>query len=446
MGMGGRAVAFAAVAAVLAAGAPGARAAPELGISDDLAFVDSRAEPRARAFQAARRAGARAVRITLDWSLVAPPGQTKPAGFDAADPSAPGYRWGYIEDAVRDASRRRLRVIIVVVRAPAWAEGAGRPAGAPPGSWRPDPGELAAFVRAAARRFSGFYPDPKQSGDGLTRPGRALPPVRRWQIWDEPNARRSLLPVTGAVGHYRRMLNAAATALKRVDGANVVVAAGTAARGRIAPLPFWRRLMCASRPSPCARFDVAAHHPVTGRAPGAAGRAGELGLRRLGELKRVVGRKPLWLTRLEWGTRPRHPGGVSPRRQARYLLEALYLADRAGVSLAVWRGLRDRPSYLPASFRSVASGLYFGHGAPKPALGAYRFPFLVRSAGGGAMGWGMAPTSGRPVAIERRVAGTWRVVRTPRADGSREFRVPLPATGGPYRARQAGVTSLEWRR
>jgi hypothetical protein len=372
MGTRARAVALTAAAAVLlTGGAPEAGAAPELGIADDLAFADSRAGPRASAFRAARRAGARVVRITLDWSLVAPPGRTKPAGFNAADPSDPGYRWGYIEDAVRDAARRRLRTILVVVRAPRWAEAEGRPAGAPPGSWRPDPGELGAFVRAAARRFSGFYPDPKHSGDGLTRPGRALPGVRRWQIWDEPNGGRSLRPLGGAIGHYRRMLNASAAALRRVDGGNLVVAAGTAARGRIAPLRFWRRLLCLSRRRPCARFDVAAHHPVTGRPPNAPARSGEVGFRRLAELRGLVRRrhKPLWLTRVEWGTRP---SGVSPSRQARYLLEGLDLADRAGVQLVVWHGLRDRRSHLPATFPSIGSGLYFASGRPKPALAAFR--------------------------------------------------------------------------
>jgi hypothetical protein len=372
MGTCGKAVALtAAIAAVALGGAPGARAAPELGISDDLAFADSRAGPRAASFRTARQAGARVVRITLDWSLVAPPGQTKPAGFDAADPSAPGYSWGYIEDAVRAAARRRLRVILVVVRAPAWAEAAGRPAGAPPGSWRPDPGELGAFVRAAARRFSGFYPDPKRSGNGLTRPGRALPRVRRWQIWDEPNGGTSLQPVQGAMRHYRLMLNASARALNRVDGGNVVVAAGTAARGRIPPLRFWRGLVCPSRARPCARFDVGAHHPVTGRPPNAPARAGEVGLRRLGALARLLKRagKPLWVTRLEWNTRP---GGVSPARQARYLIEAVDLADRARVPLVVWHGLRDRRTYLPGTFRSIASGLYFASGSPKPALAAFR--------------------------------------------------------------------------
>ena len=45
---------------------------PVRALADDLAFTDSSPEPRALAFATARRAGARVVRITLDWSRVAP--------------------------------------------------------------------------------------------------------------------------------------------------------------------------------------------------------------------------------------------------------------------------------------------------------------------------------------------------------------------------------------
>src|SRR4051794_11694582 len=77
---------------------------PVRALADDLAFVDSRPDARALAFETARRAGARVVRVTLDWSRVAPAGDAKPGGFRASDPRDPAYSWGYIEDAVRDAT------------------------------------------------------------------------------------------------------------------------------------------------------------------------------------------------------------------------------------------------------------------------------------------------------------------------------------------------------
>jgi hypothetical protein len=428
----------------IAVGTVAARAAtPVRGLSDDLAFTDSRPGPRALAFDTARRAGARVVRITLDWSLVAPAGDAKPPGFDAADPADPAYGWGYIEDAVRDARRERLRVVLVIVRAPAWAEGPGRPAGAPPGSWRPDPAELGAFVRAAARRFSGFFPDPKAPGDGLTTPGGSRPRVRFWQIWLHPNSAADLQPVGAAVEHYRRMVASASRAAKRVAEDNAVVAGATSPAGEIAPLVFWRGLL--SRP---ASFDVAAHSGASATSR-RLGRPAQLHrLRRL--LARTGRRRPVWLTDLGWETQPRNPRGVSPARQARLLTEALLLADRARVALVVWNGLQDRASYLPG-FPSIASGLFFNHeddlarDPAKPALRAYGFPFLVRRAGRGASAWGIAPRPRPRVSMERRVGGRWRRVETVRASRSGEFQATRRGGRGLYRARQGPARSLPWR-
>ena len=332
-----RAVALATVAVALLP-TSGAEARPLVGIADDLAFADFRSGPRKAAFRAARYTGASVVRITLDWSAVAPEGRTKPDGFDAADPASPLYNWGYIEDAVRDAARYRLRVLLTVVRAPRWA-----------GSRSPDPGELAAFLRAAARRFSGFYPDPKRPGDGLTTPGAALPGVRLWQVWDEPNRSSSLRPAGPA--HYRTLLNAGADALRAVSDDNVVVAGGTGPRGAVG---FWRGLRGA-------RFDVAAHHPVSGRGP--------IATRPLSRIVRQLQGKPLWLTDLAWSTPPLAPRGVGLQRQALNLRVSLRRAASVpSVRLVAWEGLRDRRTYVPGRFPTIASGLYKRSGRPKPVL------------------------------------------------------------------------------
>jgi hypothetical protein len=390
----------------IAAGTAAHASTPVRGLSDDLAFTDSRPGQRAAAFREARRAGARVVRVTLDWSLVAPGGSTKPAGFDAADPADPAYRWGYVEDAVRDAAARRLRVLLVVVQAPVWAQRADGP----------DPGELAAFVRAAARRFSGFYPDPKNGGDGLTRPGRSLPAVRRWQIWDRANQ------TIASVGHYRAMLEASADALNQVDSLNRLIAGGTAGPGARS---FWRGMRGAT-------FDAAAH-------------SGTSGLRRI---RRAFGRRrPLWVTDVARGTPPLNPGGVTPSRQARILVEAIFDADRAGAELFSWQGLQDRRTHL-ANFPTIASGLFFNHtdsierDPAKPARRAFGFPFLVKRS----RAWGIAPRRGAPVAIERRGGNGWTLVTTVTAKRSGEFSTRVATGRGRYRARQAQARSLPWPR
>jgi hypothetical protein len=360
-------------AALLAVAVPAVEARrPALGLADDLAFADSRPGPRLAAFRTARATGARTVRLTLDWSAVAPGGASKPAGFDAADPASPLYKWGYIEDAVRDAADSDLRVVLTVVRAPRWAEGAPRPRSAAPGTWRPDRRELGRFVRAAARRFSGFFPDPKQSGDGLTTPGRSLPAVRYWQIWDEPNRPSGLRPSTP--DHYRSLLNQGARAVRRVSHENVVVAGGTAPGGAVA---FWRRFLCQNAAGCQTQpdFDVLAHHPVDGRTPIASRLLARLGR----VLRRARGRRAgIWLTDLRWPTPPLAPRGVSVRRAARNLRISLRrAAAQPRVRLVVWEGLQDRRTYLPGRFPTIASGLYergddIASAAPKPALHAFR--------------------------------------------------------------------------
>ena len=148
------------------------------------------------------------------------------------------------------------------------------------GSWAPDPGALAAFATAAARRYSGRHPDP-------LHPGAVLPRVRLWQAWNEPNLARDLSPqwvvrggrwVAWAPAHYRRMLNAFHDAVKGVDPAATVVTAGTApdgdprdGSGRMMPVRFWQAFFCLGAPprlarAPCAdpaRFDVLAYHPLS---------------------------------------------------------------------------------------------------------------------------------------------------------------------------------------
>ena len=413
--MGRCASTFAAAVAALLLCSPACPAAtPTRALTDDLAFLDPRPGPRALAFDTAHQAGAQLVRLTLDWSRVAPGGATKPAGFHASDPADPAYSWGYIEDAVRDANSAGLRVMLMVERAPAWARG-------------PDPRQLGAFVRAAGRRFSGFYPDPKDNGDGLRTPGKSLPHVRLWQIWNAPND-RARLTARAAVRRYREILTAAARAVRRVADDNVVVGAATVEGGAISPVRFWRRLGRAP-------YDIAAddlrNRPVFSR---------------LAALRHALRGKPLWLTDVGLDTPPRDPHGASTAAQARFVARALYRADRARVGVVAWRGLQDRTSYL-TGFPSIASGLFFNidndlaRDPPKPAYASFRFPFVVS----GRTAWGIAPMRHLAVEIEKRSGQGWTPIRTVVSARSGEFTSSVRGRGV-YRAVQAGAASPAWRR
>ncbi len=361
---------------------------------------------------------------------------------------------------------------MTILRAPRWAEGPGRAAGAAPGSWRPDPGQLAQFARAAARRYSGRFADP-------LRPGAALPRVRDWQCWNEPNLAIYLTPQWARSGAhfapaspavYRGLVNAFYAAVKAVDAGNLVIEAGTAPYGdpgvdgqRLPPVTFVRGLLCLGAtlaPLPCANpahFDVLAHHPyaVAGPLAHALGRD-DVAIPDLGRLTRPLavavrtgrllprGPKRLWITEFSWDSNPPDPQGVPTGTHARWLEAAFEELWREGADTLVWLNIRD-DAPVPDYASSYQSGVFLRDGTPKFAAIAFRFPFVAhRTSRAGARVWGAAPGAGT-VVIERLAGGGWRPVRQLRAPAGRAFDVVVPVAGAAtLRARLGSTTSLPW--
>jgi hypothetical protein len=413
----------------------------------DLGFHDGvfSGEERDPWLQRSAGAGADVVRIDIGWR--APNEPVRPAGFDARDPADPAYDFAGADAAIRAAAARGLRVIAGFTGAPRWAEGANRPAAAPPGSWRPDPRALEEYGAAVARRYSGSFPDPLQ-------PGATLPAVAAFQLWNEPNLAKYLSPQwsrgrAAAPAHYRRMLSAFYRGVRSAGTRALVVTAGTAPFGdphpggdRIMPVRFVRELLCLRggtkrlRARKCkapARFDVLAHHPYSVGSPRRrALNADDVSIPDLGKLARLLRaaertggalpriRHRLWVTEVSYDSRPPDPDGVPEPKHARYLAEALYELWRQGVDTILWFQVRDQrpdPSYAATS----QSGVYFADGTPKPARRAFHFPFVARPAGGGkGLVWGRAPVSGR-LKIEVRGRSGWRVVHTLRVNARSTF-------------------------
>src|SRR5262245_1385900 len=111
-------------------------------------FADGDTSTQTTAFDRAAQARANYTLVYVDWSRVAP--YSRPVGFVPTNPADPNYNWATVDAAVRDASARGLTVMLAVVRAPAWAEGPGRPSQdvAPVGTWRPNPVDVGEFSRA----------------------------------------------------------------------------------------------------------------------------------------------------------------------------------------------------------------------------------------------------------------------------------------------------------
>ena len=176
----------------------------------------------------------------------------------------------------------------------------------------------------------------------------------------------------------------------------------------------------------------------------------------VGKIERVIGRatktgrvepkgpKPIWATEIWWDTNPPDPDGIRPRKQARWLAESFYLLWKQGAQAVVWFLIRDLAP--PPSFTSWSSGLYTADGEAKPALRAFRFPFVGDRIGKHeAKVWGIAPSKGR-VRIERRKGKEWLRIGTARARGDRVFTEEVRAPkGSKLRARKAADASLAWK-
>ena len=406
------------------------------GFLDPSAFGGPSAD---RSVLRARRAGATLVRLLLAWKAVAP---VAPA--DPEDPEDPAYQWQSIDQQVADAVRGGLDPLIYVSASAPWAHGA---AVGLPGTW-PSPARFADFAQATARRYSGtFIPT------GATA---ALPRVRLWQVWNEPNAGRELAPqrVKGrsvSPAQYRRMVNAFADAVHGVSASNLVVAGGLGPFGHdskdiqvVAPMRFMSTLLCVSLQAPhrktCSqrtRFDVWAHHPYSNGGPNwHAHGANDASIGDLPEMRALLtaaeragtitsARAPkFWVTEFSWDTSPPDPQGVPSGLHARWVAEALYRMWQAGVSAVIWFRLQDDP--LRQS--PYQSGFFTAAGQAKHSLEAFRFPFVAFRAGSAVTVWGRTPLGeSGSVIVERQSGKRWISIARMRADRDGIFSRPLSA-------------------
>jgi hypothetical protein len=425
----------------------------------ETAFVDANAfvsEHAPLAFSRARGGGATHALIVLYWNAVAP-AQPR-AGFDATNPAEPTYKWAYFDKEVRAAVEAGLDPMAIIYGAPRWAQGPG--AGRLE-TVRPLPAELAKFATAAATRYGGSY--------------LGLPRIRAWQVWNEPNLSYFLSPQyengkSIAPDWYRSMVNETADAIHAVHSDDIVIAGGTFPFGGGGtdhyPLDFMRRMLCMSadaQPKPTcsstARFDAWSHHPYsqfgpTGHAvnPDSVSVADLPKMRRLIEAALSSGHiqttQPLrfWVSEFSWESKPPDPEGVPAALHARWVAEGMYRMWQAGVSLVTWFMIRDEE--LGKS--PFQSGLYYFDGPnwtldrPKPALAAFRFPFVAFPSRGKVFVWGRTP-SGKPgrVIVEQATGGPWKRVSTLTANRYGIFSSRLKAKPvGRMRARIAGAQAV----
>ncbi len=455
-----------------ASAASGAAKAPIVaagsgGLETGFAYLPHAEADGATQFQRMKAAGAKYVRITVDWSAIAPAGEAKPAGFDASNPNDPLYNWAGLDALMLEIVNAGLQPILEMQRAPIWAQGTTSSRPDTPGGFRPNATEFGNFTRAAAERYSG--------GGGVYG---ELPRVRYWSVWNEPNLTAFLSPqLSGgkvfAPTMYRSLVNAASTSIHSVHADNVVIAGETSPYGapavkRTKPLDFMEKTLCISEKwnsqakiwtykSSCkskTSFDVWAHHPYTEGGPTRKGRLrGNVSLGDLPDMRKVLNtalaaghvrskqKARLWVTEFSWDSRPPDPEGVAPQLLARWVSHALYQAWSSGVSNFLWFIIRD----MPYSQSYYQSGLYYASPSgieadtPKPALRAFRFPFVAfPDQTGKVLIWGRTPNSrSAKLLIQRKSGAGWRTVKTMTANRTGIFKTKIarPADTQYLRAR-----------
>jgi len=390
----------------------------------------------ALALDRVRAAGATLIRTSLSWFGTAP--ATPARGFRPADPNDRQYDWSAFDKRVRLFEQHGLEPIAAINDVPNWARLIPDPVSPP------HIAPFAAFMRAAAKRYSGATP--------------GVPRVRYWEIWIEPNVDRffSFKAVGGesrVAAYYAAMVNAATLAVRAVSPDARVIAGGLSPFTvsnpdihTIGPFVFMRQMLCVQATTPanptCASgvaFDIWDHHPYTSGGPyhkalnpddASLGDLPRMNSLLLGAYRAhhiVAPTKPLfWVTEFSWDTNPPDPTAVPLALHARWVAEALDEMWQAGVTLVTWLQLRDEGP--PPQF-SYQSGLWFrGDGglatdSPKPALTAFRFPFVAYRRGERISYWGRTPW-GKPgrVIIEQNRGTGWRQVASVVSDRFGIFR------------------------
>jgi hypothetical protein len=441
-----RSALFVLVLAAAATVASTAGAAPlrplERAFVDPIEFTSPTAD---LALEHAARAGATAIKVPVFWDTIAP--ATRPSRFNPADPLEPAYYWKGLDTELRLVRSHGLEPIVYIAGPPTWAKRKVD------GFLRVDPAQYRLFVLAAVRRYSG-----KTQG---------LPRVRYWEAWNEPNKVPGPEFKPGAGAWYRELVNAFAQSAHTVKG-NAVIAGGLAPFGistAVAPLAFMRSLLClSSGGKPHATCPAKVHFDIWSTDPYSAGgptshayRKNDVSIGDLPEMKavldagvrlgRIVSTQPVrfWVTEFSWDSNPPDPKGVPVGLEGRWVAEALYRMWSSGVSLVTWFTLRDQ-SVRTSPYQS---GLYFRGGSladdrPKPALTAFRFPFVAFPRSRKVFVWARTPAGkSATIVVEQRGSSGWRRLGVLHANRVGIASATLPAHGrGPVRGHIRNDASL----
>jgi hypothetical protein len=299
----------------------------ELALQDDAVFVEQKYRNLQgdKAFGLARGLGVTRQRVNLLWAHTMPESQ-----FNARNkPAAINYDFTRFDQLVDQAARNGVRIHLSLTGpAPRWAN--AKRATARRAWYKPNATEFGKFAAVVADHFQGR--------------------VDRYSIWNEPNWKTWLGPLTSGPALYRQLYVKGYAAIKAADPAAKVLIGETAPFSKrgwsTSPLAFLRGVTCVNtkyrrtRSCPKLKADGYAHHPYdfahapNYRYPGddnvTIGTLSRL-TRALDKLSRAGvlrknggGRMPLYLT--EYGYFASGHRALPKKTRSRYLQQAYSLA------------------------------------------------------------------------------------------------------------------------
>lgn len=383
-------------AAAALAGAAAPAVAAVAAVEDDQ-LVSAPLETLDTRMTRLQQSGTRVTRFGIMWNEVA---RTRPA--NPTDPNDPAYDWTRTDMLVRGLAARGINPIISVYSTPEWS--AGRTVTGAEytqyNPYAPSAGDYGAFMRAAAKRYSGRFTPlaaPSAGGPGATpttTPSGPLPAVRLWEVWNEPNLKRFLRTSSGGVSIplYLRLVREAYPAVKAANPRAIVIVGSTGPRGGgssrdgIGARPW---LAGIARSPLSVRFDAYSQHIYPSKPPVSRTRAfpswnslpeifAQLDVRRAREIARARGSAKAKLMRAPkmqvFITEAGYTTGlgsvrtvkVTPAQQAKYLRQMFTLRDvrNARVPVVMWFNLQDNADW--------PGGLMTESFANKPAYAAFR--------------------------------------------------------------------------
>ncbi len=366
---------FAATCAAVALSAPAAQAKPHMlvGLLDEASALYGNPDTT---YPILKKLRVQVVRVNLYWGTTTfAVAKRRPAV--ATDPEDPAYDWTLYDRAARHADANGIQLLFTIWGTPKWANG-----GKPPRYAPTKISDLQQFAYAAAQHFS---------GDVVDLNSQAVPAVKLWTAWNEPNQPFQLAPQYKKVRGKWRMQSAIdyAKICKAVyTGVHMTLLSGekvgcgvTSPRGndnpggkRAVPTPL--SFMAAVKKAGLKKFDAWAHNPYAGSAretpttkPHSRGAVtlGNLDTM-IKQINRLWGKKRVWLTEYGYQTNPPdRTFGVTYKKQAEYLKQAFAVARKnPRIDMMLWFLLKD-----DGRLAGWQSGLLTVRGKQKPAFTSF---------------------------------------------------------------------------